>query len=276
MFPPPRREEVKKISRKRERDAQLNPNMAVAHLQKQLKELTAHPLGGFRIEVNDDLFVWTVWFSGPSRTPYHPGQYKATLTFPSDFPMKPPEMRILSSFWHPNVYADGRVCISILHPPGEDEMNKLETAMMRWTPIQSIQSVLLSVISLLNDPDPSEAGAPANVDALVQFRKDRDGFVAKCQMLATKSLSELPEGFVPPPTDDARPAMAQSRGLSFLSDTDFIAHEEEDEESSHPHSSELKQMRDMGVGDDRSDDELLALLTKCKGDISVAMEKLFE
>mmetsp|Transcript_75337 Transcript_75337/g.87545 ORF Transcript_75337/g.87545 Transcript_75337/m.87545 type:complete len:250 (-) Transcript_75337:439-1188(-) len=246
---------------------------AIPHLQKQLKELTSKPLGGFRIEVGDDLFTWTVWFAGPAGTPYHPGYYKAVLNFPSEFPMKPPEFRILTSFWHPNVYTDGRVCISILHPPGVDEMNSGETAMMRWTPIQSIQSVLLSVVSLLSDPDPQDAGAPANVDALVQYRKDRDAFNARCQTLAKKSLEELPAGFEPPPLEDAKPPMAaEARGMSFMTSDFSDAAEEPD----HPYRAELFNLRDMGIGADRSDEDILALLSKYKGDVSVVMERLMD
>jgi hypothetical protein len=62
------------------------------------------------------------------------------------------------------VYKDGKVCISILHPPGEDEMSG-EFASERWLPTQSVSSVLLSVISMLSDPNPS---SPANVDASVR------------------------------------------------------------------------------------------------------------
>lgn len=63
------------------------------------------------------------------------------------------------------VYPDGRVCISILHPPGEDEMSG-EDASERWLPTQSVSSVLLSVLSLLADPNTS---SPANVDASVCY-----------------------------------------------------------------------------------------------------------
>lgn len=232
------------------------------------------PVGGFRVEVTDDIMNWTVWFSGPQGTPYYPGQYRAQLTFTNDFPYKPPNFRILSSFWHPNVYTDGRICISILHPPGTDELNSAETAMMRWTPVQSIRTVLISIISLLSDPDPQDAGAPANVDALVQFRKDPTSYNAKCKANAEKSLSELPEGFVPPPAEDAKPAVAAERGMSFLCEA--ADYEEAEEAPSHPYKAELDQLRAMSVGDDRSDEDILALLTKYKGDLSVVTEKLFD
>ncbi|CAE7542437.1 UBC7 [Symbiodinium sp. CCMP2592] len=46
--------------------------------------------------------------------------------------------------WHPNIFADGRVCISILHPPGTDRFNDQETADERWRPILGVHSILIS------------------------------------------------------------------------------------------------------------------------------------
>ena len=46
------------------------------------------------------------------------------------------------------MYADGRVCISILHSPGDDPLG-YETSAERWSPVQSIEKILLSVISML-------------------------------------------------------------------------------------------------------------------------------
>ena len=40
------------------------------------------------------------------------GFFKALTTFPKDYPNSPPTLKIVSDFWHPNVYPDGRVCIS--------------------------------------------------------------------------------------------------------------------------------------------------------------------
>lgn len=47
-----------------------------------------------------------------------------------------------------SVYPDGNVCISILHTPGEDPL-MYEQASERWSPVQSVEKVLLSVISML-------------------------------------------------------------------------------------------------------------------------------
>jgi len=63
------------------------------------------------------------------------------------------------------VYTDGRVCISVLHPPGDDPLSG-ERAAERWTPQRPMDSVLCSVLALLGEPNIS---SPANVDAAVCF-----------------------------------------------------------------------------------------------------------
>ncbi len=110
---------------------------------------------------------------GPSETPYEGGFFKAQLDFPSDFPNMPPIMRFISTMWHPNIYEDGKVCISILHPPGEDKFNQAETSDMRWRPIHGVESIIVSVISMLSDPNDD---SPANIDAAVMWRNDRKEF----------------------------------------------------------------------------------------------------
>jgi ubiquitin-protein ligase len=89
------------------------------------------------------------------------------MSFPQNYPNSPPSVRFTSEMWHPNgqlfisenciyllhlqlcfltsciifeempVYPDGRVCISILHPPGEDP-NGYELASERWTPVHTV------------------------------------------------------------------------------------------------------------------------------------------
>ena len=78
------------------------------------------------------------------------------------------------------VYEDGKVCISILHPPGNDATSG-ETADERWRPILGIEAILLSVISMMNDPN---INSPANIDASVQYRDDRETYNSKVRKLA--------------------------------------------------------------------------------------------
>jgi ubiquitin-conjugating enzyme E2 R len=118
------------------------------------------------------------------------------MTFPSNYPMSPPSFKFLRPIYHPNVYPDGRICISILHPAGEDEMSG-ESATERWTSVQSVESVLRSILLLLDDP---EVSSPANVDAGVLYRNDRGAYIAKASEDVEKSKTDIPEGFVFPTT----------------------------------------------------------------------------
>ena len=61
------------------------------------------------------------------------------------------------------VSKEGDVCISILHEPGEDKYG-YERPEERWLPIHTVESILLSVISMIADPNDE---SPANVDAAV-------------------------------------------------------------------------------------------------------------
>ncbi|KAJ3398877.1 Ubiquitin-conjugating enzyme E2 15, partial [Chytriomyces hyalinus] len=70
-------------------------------------------------------------------------------------------MKFTSDLWHPNVYTNGDVCISILHPPGEDTYG-YESASERWLPIHTVETIVLSVISMLSSPNDE---SPANLEA---------------------------------------------------------------------------------------------------------------
>merc|ERR1719508_459542 len=89
------------------------------------------------------MFLWEVALFGPPDTLYQGGYFKAHLKFPPDYPYNPPSVRFLSKVWHPNVYENGDLCISILH----------------------------TVVSLLNEPN---TFSPANVDASVMYRRWKD------------------------------------------------------------------------------------------------------
>lgn len=101
------------------------------------------------------------------------------MTFPPSYPHLPPTLKFVNSIFHPNVYENGEVCISILHPP-EDDKYGYESASERWSPVQTPETILLSVISMLGSPNDESA---ANLEAGKLWREDRKEFrkrVRKC------------------------------------------------------------------------------------------------
>jgi ubiquitin-conjugating enzyme E2 G2 len=153
---------------------------AAKRLMTEYKQLTNDPPDGISAGPvdEDNFFVWECLIQGPEETPYEGGLFSASLTFPDDYPLSPPVMKFTCPIFHPNgmstaehvktaanivVYKDGTVCISILHPPGDDP-NMYESASERWSPIQSVEKILISVMSMLAEPN-DESGA--NIDASV-------------------------------------------------------------------------------------------------------------
>ncbi|XP_026993118.2 cell division cycle 34 homolog (S. cerevisiae) b isoform X1 [Tachysurus fulvidraco] len=177
-----------------------NSTSHVASSQKalmlEMKSLQEEPVEGFKITLVDeaDLYNWEVAIFGPPNTLYEGGYFKARIKFPIDYPYSPPAFRFLTKMWHPNIYENGDVCISILHPPVDDPQSG-ELPSERWNPTQNVRTILLSVISLLNEPN---TFSPANVDASVMYRKWRDSKakdreyaeIIRKQVLATKAEAE--------------------------------------------------------------------------------------
>ncbi len=104
-------------------------------LKRQLTELRKRPVDGFSAGLKDEsnLFEWEIMIIGPNDTLYEGGFLRAELIFPPEYPLLPPKMKFITPMWHPNIYADGTVCISILHAPGKDEYG-YEDASERWLP----------------------------------------------------------------------------------------------------------------------------------------------
>ena len=93
----------------------------------------------------------------------------------------------LTAVDHAAVYPDGRVCISILHSPGDDPSG-YELASERWSPVQTVETIMLSIISMLSSPNDE---SPANIDAAKQWRDDRDGFKKAVARVVRKSQEAL-------------------------------------------------------------------------------------
>jgi len=161
-------------------------SMAFKRLMSEYRTLLNDSLEGIIAgpKDEDNYFLWTAMFSGPEGTPFEGGVFEAELKFPDDYPLKPPEMKFVDKIWHPNVYPDGKVCISILHPPGDDP-NQYELASERWSPIQSVEKILISVMSLLAEPNDE---SPANLDAAKMWRENRAEYEKKVRAQAKQNL----------------------------------------------------------------------------------------
>jgi len=159
---------------------------ALRRLMAEYKQLTLDPPEGIVAGPisEDNFFEWEALIAGPEGTCFEGGVFPARLTFPPDYPLSPPKMKFTCEMFHPNIFADGRVCISILHAPGDDPMG-YELSAERWSPVQSVEKILLSVVSMLAEPN-DESGA--NVDAAIMWRERREEFNDIARRLVRKTL----------------------------------------------------------------------------------------
>jgi len=94
--------------------------------------------------------------AGPTDSPYEGGIYKLELFLPGEYPHVPPKVRFLTRIYHPNIDNVGRICISTLK---EDS----------WSPALHIRAVLISIQSLLTDPNPDD---PLANDVADHWKRD--------------------------------------------------------------------------------------------------------
>ena len=96
--------------------------------------------------VGDDLFHWQATIMGPEESPYNGGVFFLDIHFPADYPFKPPKVSFTTRIYHCNINSNGGICLDILKD--------------QWSPALTISKVLLSVCSLLTDPNPDDPLVP--------------------------------------------------------------------------------------------------------------------
>ena len=123
--------------------------MASKRLQKELEELKK--TNDSLIVANpeeDDLFIWNAKIKGPEESLYENGVFKLKLNIPNTYPFNPPKIKFLTKIIHPNInHEDGSICLDILKE--------------NWSPALSIFRVLMSLISLLSEPNFNDPLVPS-------------------------------------------------------------------------------------------------------------------
>ena len=133
--------------------------MALKRIQKELQLLhdDEKDMPGFSAgPIGDNMFKWEAIIVGPSGTPYHGGMFKLNIEFPKDYPYKGPKVTFDTPIYHCNINRAGQICLDILKD--------------KWSPVLTIGKVLLSICSLLSDPNPDDPLTPAIAE---QFTNDR-------------------------------------------------------------------------------------------------------
>lgn len=119
-----------------------------------------------------DMYKWQAIIFGPANSIYAGGVFKLSIVFPSDYPFKPPRIEFLTKIYHCNI-VNKYLCIDILKT--------------QWSPALTIDKVLISIVSLLLDPNPKD---PLNREAADKFMNNKAEYNRIAQEWTKRYASE--------------------------------------------------------------------------------------
>lgn len=135
-------------------------------LKKEFEKCLADPIPGIKIEPSDPDNVggqWKATVDGPPDSPYEDGSFIIDMIIPPGYPLTPPKVRFKTMIYHPNVnHHTGDICLDILQ--------------RGWSPCLTLQKVILSIVSLMDEPNFQD---PLNSEATILYKKNREKYFAK-------------------------------------------------------------------------------------------------
>ncbi|KAL9170652.1 hypothetical protein ABFS82_04G160200 [Erythranthe guttata] len=145
--------------------------MARKRLAKEFIDLQRGQPAGISVTPQpENIMLWNAVISGPEDSIWDGGSFKLTLEFTERYPFSAPTVRFVSQMFHPNIYADGSLCLNIL----DDQ----------WSTAYRIESILVSIQSLLCDPNP---GSPANSEAARLFSDNKREYNRRVREIVEQS-----------------------------------------------------------------------------------------
>jgi ubiquitin-conjugating enzyme E2 D/E len=144
--------------------------MKVTRIEKELSVLNANTIPNISAKPKTaDKNYWEGIIIGPVDTPYSGGIFNLSIFLPPDYPYKPPIIKFTNKIFHPNIDADGNICLDILKD--------------QWSPALTITKVLLSISALLDKPNPHD---PLSPDIAKLYIEDIKAFNKKAREYTEK------------------------------------------------------------------------------------------
>ena len=139
--------------------------MASKRISRELQDIQSEPPANCSAgPEKEDLFKWTATIMGPEDTPYNGGVFFLEIDFPSNYPFKPPKVYFKTRIYHPNINSSGGICLDILKD--------------NWSPALTISKVLLSICSLLDEPNPDD---PLVIEIAKLYKNNKAKFEANAR-----------------------------------------------------------------------------------------------
>ena len=114
----------------------------------------------------DNIFNIQIYFLGPEESFYEELIHIICIKFDNTYPMNPPKINFINNIFHPNISANGSICLDILDK--------------NWKPIYTLSTILISLISLLSDPNPDSA---LNLEASKLYKLSKNSSKSKIEYI---------------------------------------------------------------------------------------------
>ena len=149
--------------------------MAQQRITRELENMKVDPPSNCSAgpETENDMFKWQATIMGPKDSPYEGGIFYLTILFPPEYPFKPPKCTFDTRIYHPNINSSGGICLDILKN--------------QWSPALTISKVLLSICSLLTDPNPDD---PLMVDIARLYKRDKERYKARARLMTLQYAAQ--------------------------------------------------------------------------------------
>nr|XP_033776493.1 ubiquitin/ISG15-conjugating enzyme E2 L6 [Geotrypetes seraphini] len=146
-------------------------------LMKELDEIKVSGLKYFQnVQVNpSNILLWNGLLV-PNNPPYNKGAFQIEISFPAEYPFKPPKLTFKTKIYHPNVDEKGQVCLPIISAEN-------------WKPATKTNQVIQSLIGLINEPEPDH---PLRADLAEEYSKDLKKFLKNAEEHTRKFSEKRP------------------------------------------------------------------------------------
>ncbi|KAJ7083653.1 ubiquitin-conjugating enzyme/RWD-like protein [Mycena belliarum] len=159
-------------------------------IHREIVDVRKEDLGNITLVPTDDLFVWSGTLPGPEDSVYEGGVFSIAVNLPSDYPFSAPKVTFNTRIYHMNISDQGNICIDILKH--------------NWSPALSLFKVILSLSSLLTDPNPKDPLVPSIATQYTRNRKLHDSTARQWTALYARPKPPSPSPPPPPPPAKAK------------------------------------------------------------------------
>ncbi|EKM77697.1 hypothetical protein AGABI1DRAFT_114991 [Agaricus bisporus var. burnettii JB137-S8] len=152
--------------------------MTLKRIHREVADLKKEDLGNMVLEpMEHDFHVWKGTIPGPEGSVYEGGVFHVEINLPADYPFSAPRVVFKTRIYHMNISETGGICIDILKS--------------NWSPALSLFKVMLSISSLLTDPNPKDPLVPSVATQYVRNRKQHDATAQEWTTLYAKPKPTL-------------------------------------------------------------------------------------